>query len=178
MICQKPVRGGLCFKQRGHIGACKARKSSDNRVIEMSRVYVPGVDNDPRTLEEAKLRIEHLSGEILMLQKAMEPMGEMRRGFDAMQDDTNAIALFLRENMGKEIERGYHAGRTLGQIVVGYLGELTEMRVQLSDMQHEKLGYISNSVQHMHVIDELRNELSCIPRWVRRVFSGHNHHAK
>lgn len=156
MLCKKPVRGGTCFMQRGHAGECKRRKSKDDQVIEMSRVYVPGVDADPHTLEEAKARIEYLNGEINMLQKAMEPMGEMRRGFDTMKDDADTIAVFLRENMAKEIERGYHAGRTLGQIVVGYLGELTELRKRCNVAETEVIRLLGN--------------LESIPRSIRRLF--------
>jgi len=48
-------------------------------------------------------------------------MAESQRAFNDMKPEFDKIALFLRENYAKEIERGYHAGRSFSEIVCGYL---------------------------------------------------------
>lgn len=54
---------------------------------------------------------------------AMVPPAELE-GLRKMKEEMDAIALYLRGNFTREIERGDHAGRSDSAVIIGYLSRL------------------------------------------------------
>lgn len=77
-----------------------------------------------KRLQESQAEVKRLQGELDVARLQSEGLKEMQKGFDSMKTEADIIALHLRSYFNTEIERGYHAGRPLGEIVGGYLKEL------------------------------------------------------
>lgn len=79
-------------------------------------------------LRAANERIADLSGQIkqhgesrVIAPYEEEAIREQARGFNAMNDQQNEIAKYLREHYAQEIARGEHAGMTLVEVLKRYL---------------------------------------------------------
>jgi len=82
--------------------------------------------NDPVIINRDTVSNLYADLQVLKLSAASD--AETKRGFDAMKEDADAIALFLREAFAREIDLGHHANRSLGAIVTGYLRDYVRLR--------------------------------------------------
>jgi hypothetical protein len=83
---------------------------------------------DPVIVERSVLH--NLAADIDVFKSNQSMNAEIQRGFDVMKADADEIALFLRDQFSSEIDQGFHQGRTLGVIVVGYLKKFIELRAR------------------------------------------------
>lgn len=117
------------------------RSEAEKREQDIARIAELH-DQEIRTLRSelraANERVADLAGQIdwkskakILTEAEAAGIADLRAQFEALNDSQNQIAKFLRDNYSAEITNGSHNGRSLSNIVCGYLGELQERRKRL-----------------------------------------------
>jgi hypothetical protein len=93
-------------------------------------------------LRAANERIADLASQIdwkskakILTESETERINEQARAFNAMNDERNTIAKYLRTEYAAEIASGAHNGRSLAEIICGYLGELKALKTKQGAVQ-------------------------------------------
>lgn len=64
---------------------------------------------------------QELAGLQLLHDAQLRQVNDAAKSFHELNAERNEIAVFLRDNYGREISSGYHNGRSFGDVVIGYL---------------------------------------------------------
>lgn len=121
------------------------------RVLEITRTH----DEQKRIIGLQGSIIDGLQGELAVAQLQIAQLSETSKGFDAMKEDHDMIAAWMRDNCAKQIERGYHSGRSLGVITVGYLNQLRDAQTA---------GVHATNLSWFHA-----QQMNKVPAWLKFV---------
>ena len=93
-------------------------------------------------LRAANERIADLASQIdwkskskILTESEAENIAAQRREWEGMNDQQNVIGRFLRDHYAAEIASGAHNGRSLADLICGYLGELKALKAKQGAVQ-------------------------------------------
>lgn len=91
------------------------RKTIDFQRKEIARLETLNYDQDKQ------IRDYIVNGTISKHER--DDAANNKRQFDAMKEEMDKLALFIRENKSKEVAMGRHAGKSIADICIMYMGQ-------------------------------------------------------